>query len=786
MRRLQTNCYWLVVLLTVSCGDPSGETEIPAAVGIYAPQGAILPDATETQRATFMRGEDIVRKRFTPDDGLGPIFNVTFCGACHEKPVFGGAAGHYRDFILHGQTTSDGSFIPSGDRSGILSSYRWPIDTKRPAPDATANTAAIRNPIPFFGIGLLAEIPEESILQHADPDDADGDGISGRPNYDRGFVGRFGTKSQTVSVEGFIRGPIFNHIGITTDPLSADAKAKLPVPSVLDEDDSRVATVNSPLEIQRFHQAAAPSEPLTDDDDIPDPEMDEDTLFALVSWAMLLAVPPPDEPTELTEAGLEEFESIGCASCHVPGLEGPRGMIFPYSDLLLHDMGPELADGISMGIATGSEFRTAPLWGITSVGPYLHDGRADTLDEAISLHGGEAERSRDRYLALEPSKKQSIIAFLESLGGASQKTAGLIPPNTPIAAVGELGGPLYPLADAEKDQFLAGRHLFDRDVYLREGLGPYFSGDSCRGCHFEPVVGGAGPLGVNGTRFGSYDENGDFVTPAGGTVLAKLATTGHSRPEATAAMFTESRQTPTVLGAGILDRVSPEAILANADPMDTDGDGISGRGHIFVDGRLGRFGWKAQIPSLIEFVRDAVSVELGLTVPSLVLLDDDGRDITPEYTFGTATDSDAVPDPEVDAVTLDNLVFYIGQLAPHQPKKDVPSGRRLFEFIGCAQCHIPTLVGMEGSVPAYTDLLLNDVLGDAKQAVPDGEAMPGEYRTPPLWGLSDTAPYMHDGSATTIHQAILEHAGEAQGTVDRYRALSEAERAPLLEFLDSL
>ena len=90
-----------------------------------------------------------------------------------------------------------------------------------------ANTFALRNPIPFFGIGLLAELPEESILRYADPDDANGDGISGRPNYDRGFVGRFGSKAQTVSIEGFVRGPIFNHLGLTSNPLSDEKRAVL-------------------------------------------------------------------------------------------------------------------------------------------------------------------------------------------------------------------------------------------------------------------------------------------------------------------------------------------------------------------------------------------------------------------------------------------------------------------------------------------------------------------------------------------------------------------------------
>ena len=236
---------------------------------------------------------------------------------------------------------------------------------------------------------------------------------------------------------------------------------------------------------------------------------------------------------------------------------------------------------------------------------------------------------------------------------------------------------------------------------------------------------GAGPLGVNGTRYGRY-EGDTFVEPNGGSVLAKLALTGHRRPEPPAGMLTESRQTP-LCSAWVFSTEFHGSDLANADPMDTDGDGISGRAHVFIDGRVGRFGWKAQIPSLVEFVRDAVSVEFGVTVPMLVLLDDGGRDITPEYTFGRSSDDDDIADPEIGAVTLETLTFYISQLAPPRPKSEVENGRRLFEFIGCADCHIPTLTGMEGEVAAYTDLLLHEILPDDRFAVPDGEARPREY-----------------------------------------------------------
>ncbi len=764
----------IAALSFIACGDDLADHSVPAE-GVMAAMGSIRPNATDEERGVFERGEAVAMKRFAPSDGLGPLFTLTFCAGCHEKPVFGGGGGRYRDFFIHGQTTSDGVFIPGGQRSGILSAYGLDPLPLRPAADPDANTFALRNPIPFFGIGLLAEVTEDSILAHSDPDDRDGDGISGRPNYDRGFVGRFGTKAQTVSIEGFVRGPIFNHLGITSDPLSDALRARLPVPSATADDDPRLDESVGRLAVRRFHQAAAPSEPLNDDDGIPDPELSETELFEIVSWVMLLAAPEPDPPTPATKRGKRVFSQLNCSGCHVPYLRSPRGAVYAYTDLLLHDMGPDLGDGIEMGIATGNEFRTQPLWGVTAVGPYLHDGRADTLQQAILYHGGEAQTARDAYAALAESDQDDLHQFLHSLGGSAQATEGLIPPGTPIPEVGSTGGPTRQLFDDEPELWLAGRSFFDRDQFLEDGLGPRFNGDSCRACHFDPTPGGAGPSGVDAMRHGSIDDEGNFVYPEEGTGLAKLAVVGHQRPEVSEAMLFEVRQTPTVFGVGPLNSVPPESIIENADPEDINGDGVRGVANILPDGRVGRFGWKAQVPSLKEFSRDAVSVELGLTVPPAEGL-----------IFGTLTDNDDTPDPELSDASLQALTFYIGQLAPPAAKRDVPGGRRLFEFLGCTTCHIPKLDGLISDVPAYTDLLLHETSSSDRPGVADGQANPFQYRTPPLWGLSDTAPYMHDGSAETVHDAIMAHGGEAQVSRDAFADLSTEEQAPLIEFLENL
>ncbi|MFW5925340.1 MAG: di-heme oxidoredictase family protein [Myxococcota bacterium] len=776
MTRLASFGGLLVVLLLGACRGEEGRAE-PG--DIFAPMGEPVPFATAEQLAAFERGEQVARHRFTPETGLGPHFNVTFCGGCHEKPVFGGAGGRYRNFLLVGQRLSDDSFVPTGV-NGIQTQYTL-ASTQRQVDAPDTNVHATRNPIPFFGVGLLAAVPEEEILKHADEDDRDGDGISGRPNLDRGFVGRFGRKAQTVSIEGFIRGPLFNHMGVTSDPLPDVRKARLPVPSAADLESggSRGALGEGDVGAVTMFQAAAPAEPTVDDDPVPDPELSENDLFDLVSWSMLLAPPPPDPPTPETEEGEALFAAAGCTDCHVPSLRGPQGPVPAYTDLLLHDMGDELADGVDMGVATGREFRTQPLWGVVAVAPYLHDGRADTLDEAIRWHGGEAAGARDAYAALTADEQDKILAFLESLGGADQRSEGLIAPDAPIPPVGEYGGPVAALSDAERDRFLRGRAVFDRDMFASEGVGPFFNGDSCRACHFDPVPGGAGPMGVDVSRHGIFDfEAETFTTPDQGTMAHKQALDPMRPPIDPDANVFEVRQTPPLFGLGLIDRIPEATIRSNEDP--TNEDGISGRAHELPDGRVGRLGWKANVPSLAEFTRDGLSNEMGMTVPD-----------QPGMTFGSATDDDDAPDPEMTVDQVEDLTFFMASLAPPPRTRRVPmledAGEALFTEVGCDGCHVPVLETADGvPVPLYSDLLLHDVAPPGAPGIEEGDATHREFRTPPLWGLARTAPYMHDGRSTTVQAAILRHDSEAAAVRDAFLELSAADRAALLAFLESL
>lgn len=746
----------------------------PLAQGIFASDGMGTPrqDISDEQAQTFARGEQVALRRFTPEDGLGPRFNVTFCTSCHEKPTFGGSAPRYRDFYLFGTALDDGAFLPS-PLGGVSHSYGLGEAPIRPAMPAGVNVIARRNPIPFFGTGPIAELYEASILAHVDEQDRDGDGISGRANYDQGFVGRFGRKAQTVSIEGFIRGPLNNHLGITSDPLSNDQKNALPVPSGVTDDE--LERRQNGLSVVRQPQAAAPATPLMDEDAVPDPELASQDLFDLVSWAMLLGAPKPDPLTEETQRGLELFREANCSGCHVESLEGPDGRVPLYSDLLLHDMGPEMEDGMVTGLATGAEFRTQPLWGVAATGPWLHDGRADTLEDAILAHGGEAQRSKEAYQAMARQDRDLVLAFLRSLGGADQLSEGLQPPNAKIPEPGEPGGPLADLDDEQMAAWMEGRRLFDRDILQAEGLGPFFNGDSCRACHFDPVMGGAGPLGVNATRHGTWSDDG-FQGPDYGTLIHKLSRPGMPRQEPLSSHNAfEPRQTPALMGLGLIDAIPEEAIVAHADPDDVDGDGVRGVVAYLPDGRLGRFGWKGGVPSVHEFVRDALSNEVGLTLPE----EEDAN-------FGFSSDDDAVPDPEVSLDTMDALTAFLSWTAPLEPTAQQPRGQELFSLVGCDACHTPSFETPMGTAWLYSDLLLHDITPEGQRGFPEGVASETQFRTPPLWGMGRTAPYMHNGAATTARDAIEAHHGESRASREAFEQLSQEDQQALLDFLGSL
>jgi len=746
---------------------PTWQGHGPSAAAISGEMGEPLPGASPEQLAAFERGRALLQHRFTRAEGLGPAFNATFCAACHEKPAPGGASGLYRNFTLSGIVTSDGAFLPgesAGLADGVIRLYLDETDMppRPPIPEETEVFAA-RNPLPFFGAGLLAELSEQEILKRADPEDVNGDGISGRPNYDLGYVGRFGHKAQIVSLESFTRDPLFNHLGVTSNPLSEALRAQLPVNSARGS-------------------ALGPAEyPLRDRDAVRDPELQPEQLFDMVSFVMLLAAPSFSDLDDRAQRGGAVFDALGCGGCHTPRLEGPRGPLPVYADLLLHDMGPALSDGVSENEARAEEFRTPPLWGLAAVGPYLHDGRASTVAEAIEWHGGEAQAARDAFAALPHDARDDLLSFLDHLGGREQASSGLLSPLSAAPGVGELGGPIAGLSADQLTRFYEARRLFDREFHVSTGVGsPRFNGDSCRACHFDPVLGGSGPRDLDVLRYGALAGDGSYLEPTAGSILHRASVDFASTVAAeSGATIFELRQAPHLFGGGLIESIPAAVIEASADPGDANGDGVSGRAALLADGRLGRFGWKAQIPSLLEFVRDAASSELGLTVP-------------PQHDamFGRTSDTDTTPDPELSQGEQALLLEFLQHLAPPtrgsaEAPETAARGETLFDAVGCASCHTPALPGALGPVSLYSDLLLHELSPDAG-GIPEGAASRGEYRTAPLWGVRLTNPYMHDGAAETLSEAILQHAGEAAPSRERFFALSDGDKEALLAYLVTL
>ncbi|HMV67355.1 MAG TPA: di-heme oxidoredictase family protein [Myxococcota bacterium] len=745
-----------------------GPRHAPIGVGFTGPMGSPMPLATPEQLEAFHRGEELAKKRFTPEEGLGPQFNGVSCLSCHERPVLGGGGELYRNLFMAGRWQEERGFVltplqkesvPGSASDGVFRMYNvGPPGTpaQQPLQDDVGLFAA-RNPVPLFGSGVMFAIDEDAILQYEDPDDDDGDGISGRPNIDAGGVGRLGSKSMGAGHTSIMRIDFYVHSGLSVALPTPEQIATFPFPDYLTGTGSFLADA---------------------DDAVPDPEVDAQTYFDIMSWVQLLAAPELDPLDEVSGRGRDLFDEIGCDACHIPRLPSPYGPVHAYTDFMLHDMGEDLWDGYVMDYSQGGEFKTAPLWGVVATGPYLHDGRARTLQEAILWHGGEAAPAHDRYLDLPQDDRDAIVAFLGTLGGRDLVSPGLLPPGSPLPAAGDWGGPMPGTTPDALAAFAEGRLLFDRSFGIAEGLGmPAFNGDACRACHFDPVIGGAGPLDVNVIRGGHVDEAGVYTPVDGYDVIHRMLLLD-SRPRRVPpeGNVLEHRQTPAIFGLGLLEEVTEAAILANADPDDRRAPfGISGRAPTLPDGRLGRFGWKAQVPTLLEFAESALSDEMGLTVPAAG---------TTQY--GRTTDADRRPDPEVDLDVISSLTVFMRGLAPPPAGAPDAGGQAVFERVGCDDCHTPSLDGPSGPVRAYTDMLLHDVLPAGVPGIRQGVATEGEFRTPPLWGVSHTPPYMHDGSATTLADAIDHHDGEAAASRRSWAALSPADRQRLLTFLGGL
>jgi CxxC motif-containing protein (DUF1111 family) len=349
----------------------------------------------------FLRGDVAFNEVFTKETGLGPLFVSTSCASCHA----GDGKGHpFTTLTRFGQSDASGNQFLS---HGAPQLQDRAIPGHEPEQVPAGATFSKFTPPANTGDGFLEAVSDADILAIADADDNDGDGISGVPNWialkpylapregsvTKGgkYIGRFGKKAGAYSLLQQTAGAYNQDMGITSS--------------------------YEPFDTYTGNNI--------------EPEVTNQTLQDVVFYLRALKAPVPRNASDPDVVrGKELFIQSDCGKCHVPELKTGASDIaalshktfYPYTDLLMHDMGSGLDDGYTEGVAKSAEWRTPPLWGlglskISQGGTYylLHDGRAKSIEEAIALHGGEASKSRDKYNTLPEADKKKMVKFLESL-----------------------------------------------------------------------------------------------------------------------------------------------------------------------------------------------------------------------------------------------------------------------------------------------------------------------------------------------------------------------------------
>jgi CxxC motif-containing protein (DUF1111 family) len=303
-----------------------------------------------------------------------------------------------------------------------------------------------------------------------------------------------------------------------------------------------------------------------------------------------------------------------------------------------------------------------------------------------------------------------------------------------------------------------------------DGLGPLHNESSCAACH-----GLGGPGGG-----GSAAQNVQIDLALGRAAVRHRYTTDPSRAPVRVSPAKVLERNPSALfGAGLLDVVSDRVLERVA--AEQEGTEVSGRVGRDADGRVARFGWKAEVADLSGFVAKACAVELGLEVPG-------ASQVMPVL-------MEPPPGYDMDSADLAALTLYVGTL-PAPERLEVPGseqGQAVFGAIGCGGCHVEDLGPVKG---VFSDLLRHHMGPGLDDKVPTyygpdeslsvSTADTDEWRTPPLWGVRDSGPWLHDGRAETLHDAILAHGGEGQTSRERYVALSSEDRLAVVTFLRSL
>ncbi|MCH8252890.1 MAG: hypothetical protein IID36_10605 [Planctomycetes bacterium] len=436
-----------LLFLGVGCAALAfGAGSAAAFQSVQPRMGDPLDGLTVDQMDRFIKGKVQFVRVFTAEEGLGPIFNKDSCGGCHSTPVGGTGS----QTVTRAGLATKGGFDPLDELGGSLFQQEAISDDCREDVPEFANVRARRATNGMMGYGLVQAIADDDIAANADPDDLDGDGISGRVRITQAVddlpkivdrVGRFGWKAHSATMLDFSAGAALNEVGIT---------------NVFHPEDNDPNGIDPPE--------------LADCDDIEDPEdiADAEGFFYIervADFQRFLAAPPQTPKSGMTGEGL--FIQIGCNNCHLATVfttPDDRALedalrnkpVKPYSDFLLHNMG-QLGDGIVQGPAGADEFRTTPLMGFRMRDPIIHDGRVaagtfeDRVMKAIAWHavlGSEALDSGTLFLngvcplgpldcvdfdgdpipcptcppsvpeGLNAEERGHIIAFLNSLGRA--------------------------------------------------------------------------------------------------------------------------------------------------------------------------------------------------------------------------------------------------------------------------------------------------------------------------------------------------------------------------------
>ncbi len=428
--------------------------------------------------------------------------------------------------------------------------------------------------------------------------------------------------------------------------------------------------------------------------------------------------------------------------------------------------------------------------------------------------------NRPTQLARRAAELGRRLSLATMLCVAVSACSDVLVPGAPDDAL-LLDGPVAGLAGAQLSLHAAGDGEFGRRFTPADGLGPLFVAASCDGCH---VGEGKGHPVFDLTRFGQM-VNGRFdpMESAGGPQLQNRAIAGYLAEHLPAGVTAVARFTaPAVTGLGFLEAVDDATILALADPMDADGDGISGRvaridstdflgelvsratvaggatpARVHNGAYIGRFGKKARVINLVQQTAFAYAEDMGVTTDQLP------RDLYNRQLGAEAVDN--VADPEVSTAVVSAVVFYLRTLRP-PPRRGasdaaVLEGAQAFVAAGCASCHRTSMMTGRSDVAQldrkefapFTDLLLHDMGPELNDGYTEGDATPAEWRTAPLWGLGlaarsqgGRAHFLHDGRATSLRDAIRLHGGEGSRSRAAFNALPIAQQERLLAYLQSL